>query len=272
MTKPSSGTLKVAAVRVVWVQNSEEPDEVVERGFRLAAEAAAQGAKLIVFPENFLHSRNPADQMIPDGMLVKRTETFAKEHSVYVVAGIIESWKFDWRQTYDTFLSAIVVGPEGYLSKHRKVDVNMVPYDRTWKPGMPKTDMDVWPGDDFAMHKAGPIERMGILICRDSNSSWAWTRVLTQNPQIIVSPNLRDSVVKYGADFGAMAALSGVPMVVACGHPESESFIVNRRGEVVAFLNDREGAIVADVELAPRDPMLVSFDVVHNSFVVPPEY
>jgi len=122
------------------------------------------------------------------------------------------------------------------------------------------------------MHAAGPVERLGIMICRDTNSSWAWTRVLTQNPQIIASPNLRDSVAKYGADFGAMAVEAGVPIVVACGDPQSESFILNRRGEVVAFLKGEEGVLVADVALAPEDPALRTFDVIHNSFVVTPEF
>jgi len=265
-------SLRVAAVRVAWNHGAEPPQAIIERGFGLAKEAVAWGAELVVFPENFLHADDPRDQMIPDGALVKRAEAFAREHGVYLCAGMIESWKFDWRETYDTYLSAIVVGPGGYLSKHRKVDVTLLPYNRAWAPGVPRTDMGTWAGDDFAMHRAGTLERMGVMICRDSNSSWAWTRVLTQNPELIVSPNLRDSVVKYGADFGAMAAKAGVPIVVACGDPQSESFIVNRRGEVVAFINDQEGVVTAEVDLAPRDPALVSFDVIHNSFVVPPKH
>ncbi len=270
--RTGSSSIRAAAVRVVWNHGQEPPAAIVERGFQLAEEAVAQGAELVVFPENFLHSEDPAEQLIPEGALVRRAEAFARKHQVYLCAGIIESWKFDWRDAYDTYLSAILVGPEGYLSKHRKVDVDMVAYDRTWAPGMPKTDMGVWSGEDFAMHKAGPVDRLAVMICRDTDKSWAWTRVLTQNPQIIASPNLRDSVTKYGADFGAMAAKSGVPVVVACGHPASESFIINRRGEVVAFLNEKEGVIVADVELAPEDPSLISIDVVHNTFVVIPEY
>jgi predicted amidohydrolase len=150
--------------------------------------------------------------------------------------------------------------------------VNNAVYDRNWRPGNPKTDLGVWAGEDFVMHAAGPVERMGIMVCRDTDKSWAWSRVLTQNPQIIASPNLRDSVTKYGADFGAMAARYGVPMVVATGHPASESFIINRRGEVVAFINDREGVIVADVALAPPNPAFEPIDVVHNTFVVIPEH
>lgn len=269
---PAGESVRAAAVRVVWGFRDETAEAIVDRGFRLAEDAVRQGAKLIVLPENFLHSSRDEDQLVPDGALVKRTEEFARSHSVYVCSGIIESWKFDWRDTYDTYLSAIVVGPEGYLSKHRKVDVNNAVYDRNWRPGAPKTDLGVWAGEDFAMHVAGPVKRLGIMICRDTDKSWAWSRVLTQNPQIIASPNLRDSVTKYGADFGAMAARYGVPMIVATGHPESESFIVNRRGEVVAFINGREGVIVADVELAPHNPALTPIDVIHNTFAVIPEH
>lgn len=265
-------TLRVAAVRVVWGLENESPEDIMARGFRLAEEAVRQGAKLVVFPENFLHSHREEDQLIPQGALVRKAEEFARAHDVYVCAGIVESWKFDWRDTYDTYLSAIVVGPEGYISRHRKVDVNNAVYDRNWRPGAPKTDMDVWAGEDFEMHAAGPVQRMGIMICRDTDKSWAWSRVITQNPQIIASPNLRDSVTKYGADFGAMAARHGVPIVVATGHPASESFIINRRGEVAAFINDREGVIVADVELAPQDPALQPVTVMHNTFFAAPEH
>lgn len=270
--RPASESLRVAAVRVTWGFSGESPEAVVERGFELAEEAVQQGAKLIVLPENFLHSDRDEDQIVPEGALVKRTEEFARKHDVYVCAGMIESWKFEWRETYDKYLSAIVVGPEGYISKHRKVDVNNAVYDRNWRPGAPKTDLGVWAGEDFEMHAAGPIDRMGIMICRDTDKSWAWSRVLTQNPQIIASPNLRDSVTKYGADFGAMAGRYGVPIVVATGHPASESLIINRRGEVAAFINDREGVIVADVELAPPNPAFESIDVIHNTFVVIPEH
>jgi len=253
--------VKVAAIRVVWGHGRKEPAErTVKRGLEMAEEAAEKGAKYIVLPENFLHSNNPADQVVP-GPLTERVVEIAKKHNVYVCAGMIESVKSNIRESWDKYLSAVVVGPEGVLSTHRKVDVVISPKARAWKEGSPRTDCAVWAGRDFRMHSMGELKRVGIMICRDSATSWAWGRVLSQDPQIIFQPNLRSSIMKYGADLPAMAKKYGVAIVAPCGHPESESLIVDRDGRIVDVETEKERALIGEVRLADEHPEYVVFEV-----------
>lgn len=263
-------TLRMGAIRVVWpIDGSEPVDVTIERGFDLVRDAARQGAEYVVLPENFLHSNTPEDQVIP-GPLTNRLVDLAKELDIYICSGIIESFKFDFRDYYDTYLSSVLVGPEGVISVHRKVDIVMADYAPYYYEGMPKTDLNVWNGQDFAMHKAGEIDRIGMMICRDMNTNWAWTRVMSQDPQVIFSPNLRDSIMIYGGDFRSMSEKYGVPVVACSGHPDSETVIVDRDGMIVGLETKVERAVVADVTLAKDHPEYKTFDVIQNTYYMNP--
>ncbi len=259
--------IKVAAIRVLWGHGKKEPiEDTLARGLALTEQAAEQGAKYIALPEHFLHSNDKADQIIP-GPLTDRVVEIAKKHSVHIIAGMIESEKSKCpprADEYDDYLSAAVIGPEGVLSVHRKVDVVINPMAREWKRGNPTTDCGVWGGDDFEMHRMGELDRVGIFICRDSRSNWSWTRMLSQDPQIIFHPNLRSSIMKYGANLPEMAKRYGVPICAPDGHPESESLIIDRDGTILEMETETERALIAEVELADEHPEYVTFEVVHN--------
>lgn len=81
---------------------------------------------------------------------------------------------------------------------------------------------------------------------------------------MIFSPNLRSSIVKYGADLPAMAKRYGVPIVAACGHPESESLIVDRDGTVVDMESEKERVLVGEVTLADEHPEYITYEVINN--------
>lgn len=259
-----ASSVKVAAIRVVWGQTADEPLELrIRRGLALVEKAADQGAKYVLLPENFLQAADPARQAVP-GPLTERLADVARRRNIYICAGIVESVRFGARNSWEDYLSAVLVGPKGYIATHRKVDVCVSPQTPVWTAGMPKTDMGVWAGEDFRMHRLGAIERAAVMICRDTNSSWAWSRVITQDPQIVFSPNLRDSIVKYGCDMPAMAKKYGVPIVAASGHPQSESMIIDRDGRIVDFENQVERALVAEVALADTHPGYQAIEVVQN--------
>ena len=255
--------VKVAAIRVVWDDMKEEPNDVIARGFKLAEEAAAKGAKYIVLPENFLYSRDPKDQFIP-GPLTDRAVELAKKLNVYICSGIMESitaYQEKRNDEFDLFLSAILAGPEGLLSCHRKVDVEVGVYYE----GTNRTDLDCWAGGDFEMHSAGDLKRIGIMICRDTFSNWAWARVLCQDPQIIFHPNLRGSLTQYGPNLPATANKWQVPVVAADGHPDSESMIVDRDGTIVDIETEKERVLIGEVTLADDHPNYVSFERIDNN-------
>ncbi|MFC1736264.1 carbon-nitrogen hydrolase family protein [Candidatus Hydrogenedentota bacterium] len=256
--------VSVAAVRVTWGHGKNEPPEVtVERGLKMAEEAAKKDAKYIALPENFLRSKDPADQVIP-GPLTDKVAAIAKKHQVYICAGIVESAKSEFREKWDKFLSAVVVGPEGVLSIHRKVDIVVSHEARAWKRGHSRTDAGSWGGRDFNMHPMGDIKRAAILICRDSSSNWAWSRVLSQDPQILFHPNLRSSIMKYGANLPHMAKKYGLPIVAPDGHPESESLIIDRDGTIIDIETKKERVLYGEVTLADEHPEYMVFEVELN--------
>ena len=259
--------IKVAAIRVTWGQGiKESPWETVKRGLEFTGEAARMGASYIVLPENFLHSDNKADQTIP-GPLTDMVHELARKHNVYIAAGMVESEKSRSRtrpDDWDDYLSTVIIGPEGIIGVHRKVDIVINPMAAKWRQGHSKTDMDVWGGDDFKMYSAGEIERIAIMICRDARTNWAWTRVLSQDPKIMFSPNLRSSIMKYGADFPAMAKKYGLPIVAACGHPDSESLIIDRDGSIIDMETETDRVLIGEVTLADDHPEYTSFEVIHN--------
>jgi predicted amidohydrolase len=257
----------VAAIRVTWGKGvDEEPDQTIRRGLNMAEEAAGMGARYIVLPENFLHAARKADQTIP-GPLTDRVVEIAAKHDVFILAGMVESEKSRSRtrpDDWDDYLSAVLVGPEGIIGVHRKVDIVINPIAPNWRQDHPKTDMDVWGGDDFEMYRAGEIQRVAIMICRDSRTSWAWSRVLSQDPKILFSPNLRSSIMKYGADLPAMAKKYGLPIVAADGHPDSESLIIDRDGSIVDMETETDRVLIGKVTLADDHPEYTVFEVVHN--------
>lgn len=259
--------VKVAAIRVLWGHNANEPHEnVIRRGFALAEEAAAKGARYIVIPENFLDSPDPRQRLIP-GPLTDRAVELARKINAYICCGITECAiprQPHRKDRYDLYLSAIVAGPEGLLSVHRKVDNVVDAQAPDYRDEHPKTDCQTWSGGDFEMHAMGELKRVGIMICRDSASSWAWSRVLSQDPQIIFHPNLRSSLTKYGANLPYMAKRYGVPIVAPDGHPESESMIIDRNGTILDVETQTERPLVAEVTLAGAHPNYVKFEVLDN--------
>ena len=265
--KNDSVTVSVAAIRVTWGKdNTETAMETVQRGLKMAGEAARMGARYIVLPENFLRSDSKSDQSIP-GILTDQVEKIASEYNVYIAAGMVESERSRSRtrpDEWDDYLSVILVGPEGVIGVHRKVDIVINPIAPKWKQGSPKTDMNVWAGDDFKMYKAGGIDRIAMMICRDARTNWAWTRVLSQDPKILFSPNLRSSIMKYGADFPAMARRYGLPIVAADGHPDSESLIIDRNGSIIDIETQKDRILMGDVTLADDHPEYITFEVIHN--------
>lgn len=137
----------------------------LKRHLDLIGEAAANGAKLIVFPEISLQGYPPdydklygqriADayanaELVPDGPSVQTIIDKAKALGVYVIFGLNELG--DSRGViYNT---VVLTGPDGYVGRYRKVHVG-ISEQVTWMRG------DDWPVFDTEFGK------IGMLICYD---------------------------------------------------------------------------------------------------------
>ncbi len=128
---------------------------------RLTAEAARQGAELVVFPEmcltGYWHLRNlpQADleelaESVPEGECPQALLALAKEHHVSVGAGFIECGE-DGR----LFNSYVVAMPDGHMACHRKLHAFI--------------NEHISCGDEYTVFELPNGTRAGILICYDCN-------------------------------------------------------------------------------------------------------
>ncbi len=128
-------------------------------------EAASKGSNLIVFPEMSLTAAGPAtsDNFTPVQAMHELAETIpgptteelvkeARDHDIYIIAGMLEKVKTDPNLIYNT---APVISPEhGLIGAYRKVHLFKTEKSYT-KPGI---DLPVFET------RYGPI---GVLICSD---------------------------------------------------------------------------------------------------------
>jgi predicted amidohydrolase len=120
MTGPAESALRVACVQMNPVIGETRANLARTLGF--IAQAAGQGAQLIVLPElcntgYVFETREEAfalAETIPAGPTVQAWIEAAAKHRVILVAGITE------REGEALYNSAVVLGPQGYIGTYRK--------------------------------------------------------------------------------------------------------------------------------------------------------
>jgi nitrilase len=186
-------TVRVAAVQAAYELMNR--DATIDRVAELTADAAAQGAQLVVFPEVFVPG-TPIwiwTQPIWDGddewfqLLLEnavvvpspatdRLGAIAAEHDVWLVLGIQEQ-ELNGGTLYNTLL---YFSPEGVLvEKHRKL--------------MPTgSERTIWGmGDGSTLRVVGtPFGRIGGLICWENYMPLARFHMYAQGIDIWVAPTL----------------------------------------------------------------------------------
>ena len=154
-----------------------EPAQNLARAEALMRDAAAGGAECVVLPEamdvGWTHpaSRGQAEP-IPDGEPCRRLAAAAREHGIYVCAGLTE------RDGDRVFNSAVIIDRQGQvILKHRKVnelDIGHPFYDRGDRLNVCHTE----------------LASFGLMICADG---FAEDRVLSRSlgqlgAEVILSP------------------------------------------------------------------------------------
>jgi predicted amidohydrolase len=171
------------------------------------AEAAAQGANVVAFPEEALvgaqacaacrAQAGPCEEHLElaetvPGPSTERIAALARELDVYVIFGLAERDRRDARALYN---AAAVIAPEGIQGTYRKVFLGSLPWVTegiTFRPG---DALPVWET------RYGPL---GVLICYDFWLNPELTRILAlKGARLIVNccasfagPGKRDYVVQ----------------------------------------------------------------------------
>ncbi len=245
----------------------------LEKALALIAEAASQGAQLIVFPEAFISgypkgndfgarvgSRTPEGHrefrryyesaIDLDGPEAIALGEATRQHNVYLVIGVIE------REGGTLYCTAIFFGPEGALGKHRKV--------------MP-TAMErlIWGyGDGSTLTVLDTeIGKLGAVICWENYMPLMRMAMYAKGIQLYCAPTVDDretwaSSMQHIAREGRCFVLSACQNT-RTDHPiRGGSVIVNPMGRILAGPVYGEDAIlIADLDLNEIIEAKFDFDV-----------
>ena len=151
---------KVSPGLLAVVQTSPQLGEVeanVEAMAKILEQLPSAPARLVVFPEmastgylfedrtRLWHMAEP----IPDGPTTRHWAELARRYQLYVVVGLPE------REGDAIYNSAVLVGPEGYVTKYRKLHL--------WS----EEKLLYKPGNLGFVIADLPIGRIGLMICYD---------------------------------------------------------------------------------------------------------
>ena len=149
---PRVGVFKLALIQMRVAGGSKEAN--LTRSETLIARAAAGGAQVALLPEaldlGWTHgsARTGADE-IPEGETCRRLRAAARQHRVFVCAGLIE------RSTERRFNAAVLIGPDGgVLLHHRKLNELAIAHDLYAN------------GDRLGIVETS-FGRIGVMICAD---------------------------------------------------------------------------------------------------------
>ena len=284
----------VAAVQAASVPFDREA--TIKKALRLIREAAATGAKLVLFPEAFvsgypsglsfgtvvgkrsnlgrrLWGRYWESAVEIPGRTTEQLAAAAREAGVYLVIGVIER---DTQSSGGTlYCTLLYFGPDGrLLGKHRKLKPTAA--ERfIWGEG----DGSTLPVFETELGKIGglicwenymPLARMamygqGVEIylapTADSRDSWQATlrHIACEGRCYVIGCNQYFSKDMYPADFEGHEELLDQPDVLSRGG----SAIISPLGELLAGpLFDEEGIVTAELELAEVARSKFDFDVV----------
>lgn len=235
--------IRVAAAQIKPILG--DPEKNRRKIARFLELAHNDDVDLVVFPElsnsgyNFSSTEQAfaTSENIPGGKTIKLLERMAHEYSMYVVVGINE------RDDNALYNSAVLVGPEGYVGKYRKVHLFF-------------NEKDIFKrGNRFYVFDTR-IVRIGIMICFDWIFPEAARSLALQGAEIIAHPT--NLVLPYWQKMAPLRALENRVYIISANRIGIEgdltftgrSIIVSPKGEIIAEASrTHEEIIYADIDL-----------------------
>jgi len=260
-------TTSIATVCMNVMHNKRKNLEVYMKHIN---EAAKVGAKLVVFPESSLqgHFHNARElriesieyqyenaEEVPEGESTQELIEKAKEKDIYVIWGMAErSLKEGIDKLYNT---AVLVGPEGYLGKYRKVHLAFA-------------EKYVFnSGNGWSVYETR-IGKIGMLICYDKAFPEPCRELALQGAELLImptawplsksggDPNVEEDCKTYLYDlFDKVRAaenqcwfISSNQVGISGDHDYlGHSRIVAPNGRVVSELGYEEGRVTASIDV-----------------------
>lgn len=257
----------MSAVGVAVAQFTPGDDRVHNRDVAAAliAVAAARGARLVVLPEYSSYFTDPLGPSFArnaeplDGEFVRALQAAAREHEVFVIAGLVEQ-----TGVHDKFANTLVaVGPTGEtLAVYRKQHL----YDAF---GSTESDWVV-PGD-LAVPEVFEVDglRIGMQTCYDLRFPEVTRRLADAGAELVAVPAewVRGPLKEqHWSTLLAARAIENTLYVAAADHTPpigvGSSAIIDPMGVVLAGLGETSGVAVAEAsvervhEVRRRNPAL----------------
>ncbi len=223
-----------------------------ERIAELTAQAAARGARLVVFPEYSSYFVDPMDATLAanaedlDGEFVGVLAALAADHGVVIVAGLVER-AGDGRRVRNTL---VAVRGDGVLATYRKQHL----YDAF---GQTESDwIEAGELGGAAVFDVAGI-RFGLMTCYDLRFPEVARTLMDAGADALVVPAewVRGPLKEHHwTTLLAARAIENTAYVVAADHPApigvGHSQVLDPQGVVVAGVGSAEGIATAVVERA----------------------
>lgn len=244
---------------VVQVQGTPDlaANEAVARD--LTARAAADGARLVVLPENWFFIGPLAEKARHaeplDGPRVGRMRDHAARLGVHLLLGSVAEASADPARCYNT---SVLVGPAGeVIATYRKVHL----FDVDIPDGAVfQESATVLPGDGGVTVAETPLARIGLSVCYDLRFPELYRRLIDGGAQVLAVPSAFTQFT--GKDHWEVLlrarAIENTCWVIAANHSGphgggrasyGHSMIVDPWGTVVAVCSDGPGYALARVDL-----------------------
>ena len=251
--------VKVAVAQTYCLDDMEK---AYTRAEEMVAEAAASGAKLIVFPEVMNYVGEPdrkSFEYIPEGECCTRLSRAAKEHNIWVHIGSIREINPE-NPDGKPFNTAAIFSPSGEMvGKYRKIHMS----DMKLSPNsdMSRESDRIEAGDEIVVVDTD-FAKIGMSICYDLRFPEMFRIMAERGAKIICHPacfNTTTGAAHWDILMRSMAVLNHC-YVLASNHCGSKpngkarvwghSMIIDPWGTPIAEAGqEREALLVAEIDL-----------------------
>ncbi len=250
----------MAIISAVQMNSSHDLDENLKTAERLIAEAADQGAEVIVLPENFalmplqLKDRLKFKESKEGGPIHDFLRKLAQRHKVWLVAGTIP---YSSNHEEKVRAACLVFNAQGDIVAH---------YDK-----MHMFDVSIYNHENYqesSVIEAGnqivvvdtPVGKIGLAVCYDIRFPELFRCLFHKGAEIFVLPSAFTKATGgvHWEILSRARAIENFAYFVGCGQTGvhsngretyGHSLIVEPWGSVVSSIAEREGTIHADIDL-----------------------
>ncbi len=256
----------MAKIAAIQLKSDGDPANNLDVAAHFISEAAGAGAQLAVLPEHFVYYNVRDTQAIAEheaekGLARQFFTEQAKKHGLWLVAGTLplfadQTVSREKGKPYATSLLYDAIGHE--VAAYQKIhlfDVNVQ------KTGKRYCESDSYQHGANPVVAATPCGRVGMSVCYDLRFPELYRQLTEQGAEIIVAPSAFTAATGQAhwqllLRARAVENLSYVVGANLChrSHPKKPTWggsaIIDPWGEVLAEMDDEEGFIIADIDLA----------------------